>query len=211
LNFKATAEATTMTGDMYVFAFSWTPEFCRGKTYPGCSQPQSYWKSYFTVHGLWPQYSTGGYPHDCTTTAYDNSVANKVGWSDMTKYWPNVQEAENSTNYQSFWQHEWSKHGTCTGLSQYDYMSKTLGLAKSFPTPASVTKAVGGTISASSLRNDFGGASKVALQCDGGNYLSGAYTCWSQSSGTPKSQIACPSDVVKEDTCTASTLNVPKL
>ena len=32
-----------------------------------------------------------------------------------------------STN-EKFWEHEWSKHGTCTGLSQLDYFNVTLGL-----------------------------------------------------------------------------------
>ncbi len=199
-----------MTGDMFVFAYSWTPEFCSGNSYPGCKTPQDYWGKYFTVHGLWPQYSAGGYPHDCTKEAFNSSVPNAVGWNDMTKYWPNVQASETSSSYSSFWEHEWTKHGTCTGLSQYDYFSKTLSLIKSFGTPASVTKAVGSTISASTLRNDFGGSSYVALQCDSGKYLSGAYTCWNQSNGVPTTQRTCPKDVIGEDTCTSSTLTVKK-
>jgi ribonuclease T2 len=157
---------------------------------------------------LLPLFSTGGYPHDCTTEAFNTSTPNSVGYSDMTKYWPNVQQAEGSANYTDFWNHEWTKHGTCTGLSQYDYFSKTLSLIKSFGTPASVTNAVGSTLSASSLRNDFGGSSKVALQCQSGSYLSGAYTCWNQSNGLPTTQRECPADVIAEDTCTASTLTV---
>lgn len=101
-----------------------------------------------------------------------------------------------------------SKHGTCSGLSQYDYFENTINLLKKFGTPASVTAAVGSTISASSLRNDFGGASNVALQCESGKYLSGAYTCWTQSNGLPTKQVNCPADVIKEDTCTATTLFV---
>jgi len=201
-----------MTGDMYVFAYSWTPEFCAANpSYEGCKTPKDYWKKYFTVHGLWPQYSTGGFPSTCTTEAFNSSVPNAVGWSDMTTYWPNVQYAETSSNYDSFWEHEWSKHGTCSGLSQYDYFSKTISLIKKYGTPASVTKAAGSTISASQLRTDFGGATYVALQCDSGKYLSGAYTCWNQSSGSPSTQRACPTDVQKEDTCTSSTLTVRTL
>jgi len=95
------------------------------------------------------------------------------------------------------------------GLSQYNYFNSAISLIKKYGTPASVTAAVGSTISASSLRNDFGGASKVALQCTSGSYLVGAYTCWTKtSSGTPGSQTTCPADVQKEDSCTASTLTV---
>jgi ribonuclease I len=93
-------------------------------------------------------------------------------------------------------------------LSQEAYFTNALNLIKKFGTPASVTKAVGGTISADSLRNDFGGSKYVSLQCTSGKYLVGAYTCWSQVNGKPTAQIACPSDVQSEDTCTSSTLTV---
>lgn len=199
-----------MTGDIYVFAYSWTPEFCYGQSsYEGCATPKSYWGKYFTIHGLWPQYSTGGYPANCNTQAFNSSVPIAIGWDDMTTYWPDVQYLETDPDYDSFWEHEWTKHGTCTGLSQYDYFTNGLNLVKSFGTPSSVTSNVGGTVSASTLRNDFGGASYVALQCNGGSYLSGAYTCWSQNNGIPNKQITCPSDVIGEDTCTSSTISIP--
>jgi ribonuclease I len=127
----------------------------------------------------------------------------------MTQYWPDVKYAESDPNYTEFWDYEWSKHGTCAGISQTDYFNAAINLIKKFGTPASVTSAVGKTISASSLRTDFGGSTKVALQCTSGQYLNGAYTCWSRSSnGTPSTQVTCPADVQKEDTCTASTLTV---
>jgi ribonuclease T2 len=190
-------------------AYSWTPEFCYGQSsYASCKNPQSFWNQYFTLHGLWPQYSAGGYPQTCTTEAFNSSIPLDIGWSTMTQYWPNVQYAETDPSYDSFWEHEWTKHGTCTGLLQEDYFTNALSLIKKFGTPASVTAAVGGTISAASLRNDFGGATMVSLQCISGKYLSGAYTCWSQSNGIPVAQITCAADVQKEDTCTAQTLTV---
>lgn len=68
------------TGDIYVFAYTWTPEFCYGKVnYYGCLNPESYWTNHFTVHGLWPQYSTGGYPSYCTTEPFDPNVATAIG------------------------------------------------------------------------------------------------------------------------------------
>lgn len=198
-----------MTGDIYVLAYSWEPEFCYNQSsYPGCQAPQDYWGHYFTLHGLWPQYSAGGYPADCTNEPFNSSVPTAVGYSDMLKYWPNVQYAESDPDYDEFWTHEWTKHGTCTGLSQQDYFSNALDLIKKFGTPASVTKAVGSTISADSLRTDFGGAKYVSLQCTSGKYLVGAYTCWSQINGKPNTQISCPTDVQGEDTCTSATLTV---
>jgi len=198
-----------MTADLYVFAYSWTPEYCYGQpSFEGCKTPQEYWGKHFTLHGLWPQYSTGGYPASCSVEKFNTSIPLTVGWDEMIQYWPNVKYLETSTEYTQFWEHEWSKHGTCTDLPQFDYFAKTLSLIKSFGTPASVTNAVGSTMSASVLRDDFGGSSKVALQCNGGTYLSGAFTCWTQSNGFPIAQTTCPDDVIKEDSCRSEMITI---
>jgi len=201
--------STDTAFDMYVFAYSWQPEFCYNQpTYTGCATPLDYWKSYFTLHGLWPQYSAGGYPADCTTEAFDSAVTDKIGMDTMLTYWPNVQATVGSADYDSFWEHEWSKHGTCTGLSQTDYFNDAINLLKSTGTPKSVTANVGGSISAASLRTDFGGATYVALQCNAGQYLVGAYTCWTQVNGAPGKVRECPADVQAEDTCTSETVYI---
>ena len=107
----------TQAMDMYVFAYSWQPEFCYGKTgYYGCSNPLPSWSTNFTLHGLWPQYSSGGYPSYCTTEPFDPSVPDKVGWTDMTTYWPNAQYATTDPKYDDFWEHEWTKHGYAISL-----------------------------------------------------------------------------------------------
>lgn len=200
---------STMAGDLYVLAYTWTPEFCYGtKGYPGCTSPEAYWGNHFTLHGLWPQYSAGGYPQDCTSEAYDPNSAVVVGMDDMTTYWPEVEYDVTDPEYTSFWNHEWTKHGTCAGLSQVDYFQTTIDLIKKYGTPSAVTNAVGGTLSADTLRTDMGGAAYVSLQCESGKYLSGAYTCWSQSNGIPTVQQKCPSDVQAEDTCSSSTLTI---
>lgn len=196
-----------MTGDMYVFAQSWQPEFCFNQsTYAGCSPPQSFWNTSFTIHGLWPQYTAGGYPQTCTTEAFDSNVPVAIGWDTMTMYWPDAQYAETDPKYTSFWEHEWTKHGTCTGLVQQNYFETTINLLKSFGSPSILSNNVGGSIAAADLRTAMGGASYVALQCNSGTFLSGAYTCWSESNGQPLKQMECPSDVQAEDTCTSATV-----
>lgn len=96
-------------------------------------------------------------------------------------------------------------------MSQYNYFNNAIALIKKFGTPASVTKAAGGSVSASTVRNDFGGPTYASLQCESGQYLSGVFTCWAQQNFVPTTQIVCPSDVQKEDTCTSSTIQVPVL
>ena len=202
-----------MTGDLYVLAYTWTPEYCYGTSYPGCSAPQNYWLDHFTLHGLWPQYKAGGYPASCTNEAYDVASADYVGWDDMTKYWPEVEYEVTDPRYTQFWDHEWTKHGTCSGLSQDDYFQTTVNLIKSFGTPQSLIDAADKktTLSAATLRNDLGGATYASLQCVSGKYLSGVYTCWTPVNGLPTTQTVCPSDVQKEDTCTSSTLTIQTL
>jgi ribonuclease T2 len=202
---------STTTGDLYVFAYSWQPEFCHDKTgYYGCDHPDALWNEIFTVHGLWPQYQAGGYPSYCTNEAFDTNVPQEVGWETMTTYWPDVQYPETDSNYDDFWVHEWDKHGTCSGLSQYDYFNYAVQLIQSFGTPSAFTAAAttDGSINADDLRNDFGGADKASLQCSGGKYINGVFTCWSSVNGVPTSQVVCPSDVQGEDTCTSSTLTI---
>ena len=210
LNLFALSQNVVGQFDYYVLAYSWTPEFCYDNydSYPGCSKPQSFWGKYFTLHGLWPQYMSGGYPLSCSSEAFNTAVPNEIGMSTMTQYWPNVKAEEGSPNYDDFWEHEWSKHGTCTGLSQLDYFNTTINLIQKFGTPTQYTQAVGGTIDANTLRSYFGGPSYVTLQCDSAKYVSGIFTCWSQKNGYPNGQIECASDVQKEDTCTESTLHV---
>ena len=74
LLFLASIPAVLSTEFVYVLAYTWTPGFCINQTYPGCSDPESYWLNHFTLHGLWPQYTTTGYPSYCTTEAYNASI-----------------------------------------------------------------------------------------------------------------------------------------
>jgi ribonuclease T2 len=202
---------STETGDLYVFAYSWQPEFCHDKSnYYGCEHPDSLWNEIFTIHGLWPQYQAGGYPSYCTNEAFDSDAPVAVGWETMTTYWPDVEYKETDPNYDEFWTHEWEKHGTCSGLTQYEYFDYATKLIQSFGTPAAYTAAAtnGGSINADDLRDDFGGASMASLQCSSGSYINGVYTCWSTVNGVPTTQVECPSDVQSEDTCSSSTLTI---
>jgi len=132
--------------------------------------------------------------------------------STMTQYWPDVKYSTDSPDYDQFWVHEWTKHGTCSGLTQQDYFTQAINLSKLAGTPSLISSSIGLNISASSLRDSYGGASYVSLQCSGSSYLSGTYTCYSRNTdGTVGAQTACPSDVIAEDTCTSTTLTISSL
>tara|TARA_B110000285_G_C15120429_1_gene616773 strand:- start:1989 stop:2612 length:624 start_codon:yes stop_codon:yes gene_type:complete len=187
---------------LYVYAYSWTPGFCDNQTYPGCLSAQDYWKNNLTIHGLWPQYSVSDYPSYCTTEPFDETIPLEIGWDTMTELWPDVQYNESDPNYDSFWEHEWTKHGTCSGLSQHDYFEAALNLTGLLTTPDILHESMGKTMNADSLRLALGGPDSVSLQCSKEQILTGVYTCWQKNEdGRPTIQIMCPDEVVNEDTC----------
>lgn len=200
------------TDELYVFAYIWEPESCHeNPSWAQCSDPQSFWGTNFVIHGLWPQYSSGGYPSTCTDEPFNDAVIENIGIDTMNHYWPNVKSELSDPDYFSFWQHEWTKHGTCTTLTQDVYFNSTINLSKVFGTPSIITQNIGKSVQASLIRDSFGGNNMVALQCESGQYLSGVYTCWSISTidGTPDKQIVCPNDVHNEDTCSNDELIIP--
>jgi ribonuclease T2 len=91
--------------DYYVLSLSWAPTYCI--THPDDGAECS-GKGYgFVLHGLWPQYESGGYPERCqsqfTLTAQAASKGATIYPSDRLM------------------QHEWQEHGTCSGLDPLNY------------------------------------------------------------------------------------------
>jgi len=201
-------QSTTPT--MYVFAYSWTPGFCNGESYPGCKAPQNYWKQNLTIHGLWPQYTTSGYPASCTTEQFNSSIPIEIGLDYMVERWPDVQYDINNPAYDSFWEHEWTKHGTCSGLSQYDYFTTALSLTNTLITPEIIHNSIGLNVSGDEIRYSIANPSSVSLQCHK-QMLVGIYTCWQQINNIPSKMITCPPDVLQEDTCTTPYVYIPAL
>ncbi|CAI7599958.1 unnamed protein product [Penicillium glandicola] len=103
----------------------------------------------WTVHGLWPDNCDGTYQSSCDSTrAYTNITAilqaqDRDDLLDyMNDYWIDI-DGDN----ESFWSHEWSKHGTCINTiepscySDYtaqeevgEFFQKTVDLFKSLDT-----------------------------------------------------------------------------
>ena len=79
----------------------------------------------FTIHGLWPQYSSGGYPQSCApNNKFSTSNLQQTLLNQMSCEWVSY----TGTNA-GFWSYEWGKHGTCA-LSlfptQQDYFNAAI-------------------------------------------------------------------------------------
>ncbi|MGK7932191.1 MAG: lamin tail domain-containing protein [Microcystaceae cyanobacterium] len=114
----ATADGTPGEFDYYVLSLSWSPEYC--DTAPS-SDPQCKARKYgFVAHGLWPQYEKG-YPSYC-------SASSKVPDEIMEQMLPIMPSKR-------LIQHEWDKHGTCSGLNKQGYFDLTQKLYQQLTIP----------------------------------------------------------------------------
>ena len=90
----------------YLLSLSWSPAFCLSS--PGaaeCNGPRRYG---FIVHGLWPQYEQG-WPENCGVHL---PVPDGV-----------VQGIADLMPARGLVYHEWSAHGTCSGLNPADFFA----------------------------------------------------------------------------------------
>jgi ribonuclease T2 len=80
------------------------------------------------LHGVWPQKQAGGYPENCPVTSQpsSNAVAKALAFMPSEK----------------LIQHEWEKHGSCSGLSADEYLNladrafSTVKIPKEFDAPS---------------------------------------------------------------------------
>ncbi|GAA6024509.1 hypothetical protein JCM11491_006680, partial [Sporobolomyces phaffii] len=114
------------------------------------AQPPTGPSDSWTIHGLWPDNCDGTYEQFCDPKRQYTDIGGKLsqyGPSDlvpyMNKYWKDYQGDD-----ESFWEHEWGKHGTCISslnttcygntYTPYeelvDYFERTVSLFKTLPT-----------------------------------------------------------------------------
>eukprot|EP00760_Papus_ankaliazontas_P028008 PhM_4_TR3474/c1_g3_i1/m.77886/K01166/E3.1.27.1; ribonuclease T2 len=79
----------------------------------------------FTIHGLWPQYNASKWPSHCSDERFNPADVSNIT-SELATYWPTCDGGKED----DFLSHEWTKHGTCSGWSQYTYFTTALTVFK---------------------------------------------------------------------------------
>ncbi len=74
----------------------------------------------WTIHGLWPDHCDGTYDSNCDPSrAYTDltGILQSFGKTDLLSYMQTYWK-DNAGDDETFWEHEWAKHGTCMSTLQ---------------------------------------------------------------------------------------------
>ena len=105
--------------DYYLTSLSWAPNYCLSHS---SDQQECGSSNHFALvlHGLWPQLLSGSRLGNCTSEPPSSTaIAQFPGLFPST----------------SLYGHEWSKHGTCSGLSQVAYLTVAQSAKQRIVTP----------------------------------------------------------------------------
>lgn len=186
----ATASAEQYGFDFLMLVRQWGPGTCAGGT--RCRHPPI---AAYSIHGLWPQYHSGGWPEHCDPSSeLDTSTFPRSLLSQMSCEWPSY-VASNL----AFWTYEWSKHGTCALPlmgSQLAYFNATISLNTRYDPNVALEEVVlpGRTVErsevAAALRSAWG--VDVAVSCANRDDLFELWMCVSIPDLQP---MSCPPSV----------------
>jgi len=81
-------------------------------------------KNNYSIHGLWPQTDRTHWPSFCQRIPFDLEKLTPI-LEELHEKWYSDRGKDSS-----FWEHEYEKHGTCSGLDEYTYFDTALQLFK---------------------------------------------------------------------------------
>ncbi len=166
---RAHSSASAQPGDFdfYLLNLSWSPEFCATHS----SSPECASHLGFVVHGLWPQNTDGTYPENCSNAP---GPANPSQYTDLQ---PTVSLVE----------HEWTTHGTCSGLAADAYFAAIRRAFQEVRIPTAFTTgeppamlAPDAILTQFSAANPTFPVGSFALSC-GNNYLTAIEDCFDKN------------------------------
>jgi ribonuclease T2 len=175
--------------------------------------PDAIAATHLTLHGLWPNYSDeeatrfhAEYPQFCGKFA-----------SCKGKHEPAFCEPDPASlpaamttlgpgfvrDHHFLANHEWPKHGSCTGLAPAEYFSAALRAMEAVPgdrgTPDLVKRHQGGEVPTAELAEAFGPRGSVLLSCNASCRLEQVSICLAREpDGRPGKPVACPASTDRE-------------
>jgi ribonuclease T2 len=146
--------------DFYLLSLSWSPSFCETPAGSGSQEQCGSGRPFsFVVHGLWPQFERG-FPESCQVPPprLDRTIVE--GMLDLMP-------ARKLIN------HEWDKHGTCSGLDPRGYFDAVRKAREAVKIPAQfdhpqrpLTIAPGEVVDAFVKANQGLTPAGIAIDCD---------------------------------------------
>jgi ribonuclease T2 len=169
--------------DSYTFSLEWLPEFCATQHGDECaSLSAGQWAAKnLSLHGMWPDKANDpshSYSY-CGVPSSVRSLDHKDSWCQM----PSPGISAGTMNGLSgvmpgttscLQNHEWYKHGSCSGMAADAYFAEAAALTAKFSTTAPgrfITANVGKTVNAEDLlaafESEFGAGSRkfASLRC----------------------------------------------
>lgn len=119
---RKSSEGEAGTFDYYLLSMSWSPAYCLSDPAAAeCNGPRRFG---FIVHGLWPQYEKG-WPEHCDG---NQPIPDRV-----------VSSVSDIMPARGLVYHEWSAHGSCSGLDPADFFALVRRAYTGISVPASLS------------------------------------------------------------------------
>jgi ribonuclease T2 len=195
---RRSSDAEPGVFDYYLLSLSWSPAFCLSD--PGAAECNGFKAFGFIVHGLWPQ-NEKGWPQNCDVhQPVPDAVVSGIA---------DIMPARKLVY------HEWSAHGTCSGLDPTAYFALLRHAYAGINIPASLSGSVQapeqspGVIAAAFLRaNPKLSAASIVITCSGQGAprLREVHICLDRGLN-PR---ACSADAAR-GACRSATLIVPPI
>lgn len=166
--------------DSYNFTMSWEPAFCEGKgSLPECSSQSAdrFDATHLSLHGLWPD-KNGDTTHSygyCGVSPRDQSNDRGPTWCQLPD--PGLSAATRDALLvvmpgasSCLDHHEWTKHGTCSGMTGDAYFSAAVALVQKIAgtnfgkfLAAHAGQTIQGADAFAAFESDFGAGSRGAV------------------------------------------------
>jgi ribonuclease T2 len=163
-NRRQSADTTPGQFDYYLLTLSWAPQFCATHKSNAASIECDPSRHYgFVVHGLWPENEDGSYPQHCGS-------AQPVSQDIARQMLPLMPD-------RGLIQHEWSTHGTCSGLDSQTYFVNikkafsTLQIPPQYRAPSPAASAGPGQIEQAFAAANHAPTSAFRVSCRGTEFV----------------------------------------